>query len=128
MIILKKRLVESIDNVNLDATNFVDCDIGSWQQGNDEAAGKNQALIEPMQTQASPTNENIQTQQPSRDSCDESLQPQQVTHTHAMRTRSLDNIFKPKKLFASTKHPLPPEVEANMGACSTSNRLKHHRI
>ncbi|OMP12258.1 hypothetical protein COLO4_03359 [Corchorus olitorius] len=31
--------------------------------------------------------------------------------THPMITRSQNNIFKPKKLFAATKHPLPSDIE-----------------
>lgn len=33
------------------------------------------------------------------------------TCTHVMRTRSQNNIYKPKRLFSATKYPLPPDVE-----------------
>lgn len=35
----------------------------------------------------------------------------QLTRIYPMRTPSQNNIFKPKKLFNVTKHPLPLEVE-----------------
>ncbi|KAI4318232.1 hypothetical protein L6164_026021 [Bauhinia variegata] len=34
------------------------------------------------------------------------------TNTHSMTTRSKNNIFKPKRIFHSTKHPLPESLES----------------
>lgn len=38
-----------------------------------------------------------------------------------MRTRAQNNIYKPKRLFAATKHPLPDDVEPT----SVSHALSH---
>lgn len=39
-------------------------------------------------------------------------QPQPSTKTHAMRTRSQNNIFKPKTLFLATKNPISEPIES----------------
>lgn len=40
-----------------------------------------------------------------------SAEPAPLQRTHSMRTRSLNNIHKPKSLHAATKHPLSSDVE-----------------
>lgn len=67
----------------------------------------------PMQTQ--PTIMHTPESQPPAAS---NLNP---VRTHAMRTRSQNNIFKPKQLFSATKHPLPSDIEPSTVSAALSD-------
>ena len=47
--------------------------------------------------------------------------PTDSIRKHSMKTRSQNNIFKPKRFFAATKHPLPENLEPS----SVREAMKH---
>lgn len=49
------------------------------------------------------------------------MQRAEVVHTHPMRTRSQNNIFRPKKIFTASRHPVPPEIEPTSVTIAVKN-------